>query len=173
MLKDLLMNRRSIRKYEDKKIDKEKIEAIIEGALTSPSGRNLKPAEIVVVEDEKVLKKLGGSRGKFSKLIEEAPLAFVIIGDRRESTTWVSDTAIMAIIVQLLAEEQGLKSCWVHVENREADDGSSTERNVREILNIPEYYTPHCIIAVGYPAESKKSYSKNDLDFGRIHKDKF
>lgn len=173
MLNQLLFNRRSVRKFKDKKVEGEKIENILKGALTAPSGRNLKPAEIIVVEDEDTLHKLGNARGRFSKLVAGAPLAFAILGDTRESTTWLADTAIMATFIQLLAEEEGLKSCWVHVENREADDGSSTEENVKNILGIPEHYTPHCIIAVGYPDEDKIPYTEEDLDFTKVHWERF
>lgn len=173
MLENLLMNRRSVRKFKDIKVEEDKINKIIKGALTSPSGRNLKPSELIVVEDKDTLKELSKARGKFSKLIEGAGFAIAVIGDTRKSTTWMSDTAIMAIIIQLLSEEEGLKSCWVHVENREADDGSSTVENVRKILDIPKYYTPHCIIAIGYPDEEKKSYTEDDLDFTKVHREKF
>lgn len=173
MLVNLLLNRRSVRRFKDKEVEREKVEAIVKGALTSPSGRDLRPGEIIVVEDKESLDRLAKARGRVSQLIGGAPLAFVIIGDTRESTTWLSDTAIMAIIVQLLGEDQGLKSCWVHVKNRKSDDGSSTEDNVREILNIPKYYTPHCVIAMGYPDESKVAYKEEDLDFNRVHWGKF
>lgn len=173
MLKELLKNRRSTRKFKDIAVEEEKIQNIIKGALTSPSGRNLKPAEMIVVEDRETLIKLSKSRGRVSKLIENAGLAIAIIGDTSKSTTWMSDTAIMAIIIQLLGEEEGLKSCWVHVENREADDGSSTEENVRNILNVPKNYRIHCIIALGYPDEEKRAYTDEDLDFTKVHREGF
>ncbi len=173
MLEDLLMNRRSTRKFQDKKVEPEKIEAIIRGALTAPSGNNFKPVEIVKVENKETLIKLGDSRGKVSKLIGNAPLAFAILGDTQKSRTWMSDTAIMAIIIQLLAEDQGLKSCWIHVETRIADDGSDVEENVKAILNVPKHYTPHCIIAIGYPDEYKRPYTEKDLDYSRLHKEGF
>ena len=100
-------------------------------------------------------------------------MAFVVIGDTKKSTTWLSDTAIMATIIQLLAEEQGLKSCWVHVENRVADNGSNVEENIKGILDIPSHYTPHCIIAIGYPAEDKRPYTEKDLDYTRVHRERF
>ncbi|HHT50570.1 MAG TPA: NAD(P)H nitroreductase [Eubacteriaceae bacterium] len=173
MLENLLMNRRSTRKFTDKKVEAEKIQAIVKGALTSPSGNNLKPSEIIVVENSETLIRLGDARGKASKLIGGAPLAFVVIGDTKKSTTWLSDTAIMATIIQLLAEEQGLKSCWVHVENRVADNGSNVEENIKGILDIPSHYTPHCIIAIGYPAEDKRPYTEKDLDYTRVHRERF
>ncbi|GAB1432258.1 nitroreductase family protein [Spirochaetota bacterium] len=173
MLQKLLFNRRSVRKYQDKKVERPKIEAIVKAALTAPTGKNLKPVEIIVVEDEQTLKLLAQVRGAASKQIADAPLAFVVIADTRESKTWLSDTAITAIIIQLLAEDNGLKSCWVHVENRKAEDGTSSEAKVRKVLGIAEYYTPHCIIAVGYQGEEKLAYTEEDLDYSKVHKERF
>lgn len=48
------MNRRSIRKYKDQEIDKGTINKIIKGTLTSPSVKNRKPWELIVVRDKKI-----------------------------------------------------------------------------------------------------------------------
>ena len=125
------------------------------------------------MQDKVILSELSEARGQFSRLIKGAGAAFVITGRQGETSTWLSDTAIMATYVQLLAEDQGLKSCWVHVENREADDGSDTETNVKNILQIPKKYGVHCIIAVGYGDEDKEGYKEEDLDFSRVHWEEF
>ena len=130
---DKLLKRRTIRRYKDKKISDEKIEHILKGALTAPSGCNLKPIEIVVVEDKKTLEKLADSRGKSSRWIKDAPLGFVLVCKEDVSTTWVSDAAIVAILIQMLGEDLNLGSCWLHAENKIADDGSNVEDNIKEI----------------------------------------
>ena len=58
---DLLMNRRSIRKYKDKAIEKDKIQKLLKGVLTSPSGRNIRPWELIIVDDKDKLALLGAS----------------------------------------------------------------------------------------------------------------
>lgn len=173
MLEKLLFNRRSIRVFEKKKVEKEKIQAIIKGALTAPTGRNLKPVEIIVIEDESCLKLLGKARGQVSQFVGNAPLAFVIIGDTRESTTLLSDTAITATFIQLLAVNNGLASCWAHVENRKTENGTSVEDTVRKLLNIPEYYKPICIIAVGYSNETKEPHNEAKLDYSKVHSENY
>ena len=52
---DLLINRRSIRKFKDQKVEKEKLDKILKGALTSPSSKNAQPWELVVVDDKEIL----------------------------------------------------------------------------------------------------------------------
>ena len=76
---DLLLRRRSIRKYEDRPIDRDILDKILLGALTSPSSNNRKPWELVVVEEKEKLSKLGASRGAASAPITRAPMAIVAV----------------------------------------------------------------------------------------------
>lgn len=45
---ELLFNRRTIRKYKDKEIEKEVLEKILQGALTSPSSKNRRKVHTVL-----------------------------------------------------------------------------------------------------------------------------
>lgn len=173
VLLDLLMNRRTVRSYRDKKVEKEKIDRIVEGALTAPSGRNLRPVEILVVEDKDKLNSLGKARGLASQWIASGPLGFVIVADSSKSTTWLSDAAITASFIQLMGQDLGLSSCWIHVENRKADDGSDVENNVRKILNIPDKYRVSCMISMGYGDGEFEKRKVDELDFSRVHYENF
>lgn len=51
-LMDILLKRRSIRKYKNESISKEQLEMILKAGLISPSGRNRRPWEFIVVEDK-------------------------------------------------------------------------------------------------------------------------
>jgi len=170
---DLLMNRRSIRKYKDQEIPKEIIDKIIQGALTAPSGRNKKPWELIVVTDKDVLTKLGNARGPASWPIKNAPLGIVIVADPEATDLWVEDSAIIATIIQLTAQSFGLGSCWLHVRERVSEDGKDVENNVKEILNIPNNYRVECMIAIGYPDEEKEPHKIENLKFEKVHYSKF
>ena len=78
---ELLSDRRSIRKFKEEKIEKDILDKIIKGALTSPSGKNTQPWNLIVVDEEEKLTKLGNLRGGASKPISNAPLAIVVIGE--------------------------------------------------------------------------------------------
>ncbi len=172
-LLDKLLKRRTIRRYKDKKVSDEKIEYILKGALTAPSGCNLKPIEIVVVEDKKTLERLADSRGKSSRWIKDAPLGFVLVCKEDVSTTWVSDASIVAILIQMLGEDLNLGSCWLHAENKIADDGSNVEDNIKEILDLPNNYRVHSMISMGYKDETKENHNVDNLEYERIHYNKF
>ncbi len=170
---ELLMGRRSIRKYQEKKIDKNDLDYILQGALTSPASRGVESCEIIVIDDPLVLEKLGASRGPQSKPISNAPMALVVISDTENTDVYVENSSIMAIIIQLLAASLGLGSCWIQVRDRFTADNESVDAYVRDLLDIPENYKVECMISLGYPAEEKEAYSKEKLNFNRVHHGRF
>ncbi|HEY8361983.1 MAG TPA: nitroreductase family protein [Tissierellaceae bacterium] len=170
---DLLMNRRSIRKYKNKEIPKEIIDKIVQGALTAPSGRNIKPWELVVVTDKDILTKLGNARGAASSPMKNASLGIVVIANPEATDLWVEDSSIIATIIQLTAQSFGLGSCWLQVRERLSDDGKSVESNVKEILNIPDKYRVECMISIGYPDEEREPHKVENLKFEKVHYNKF
>lgn len=170
---DLLMSRRSIRKFKDQKIEEEVKNKLIDGILTSPSGKNIRPWEIVLVEDRDLLERLGESRNNSSRPVYNSAMTIVILADEGKSDIWIEDSCILATISQLLGQSLGLGSCWVQVRNRFDDKGVSISHRVREILEIPNNYSIECMVAFGYPAEEKDGYKKENLDYQKVHYNKF
>ena len=166
---DLLMNRRSIRKYKDQQVEKEKIDMILKGALTSPSAKNKKPWEVIVVTDKEKLLKLGDSRGVASRPISNANTAIVVLADPTISDTWIEDTSIISTIIQLTAHSLGLGSCWIQVRQRVDENERSIGLTVKEILNIPNQYEVEAIISIGYPDEDKKPHNEETLSYNKVH----
>lgn len=170
---DLLMKRRSIRKYKNEQIPKEIIDKILQGALTSPTSKNRRPWELVVVQDSKILHRLGETRGHASRPIANAPLAIVVIADPNSSEIWIEDTSIISAVIQLMAQSQGLGSCWIQVRGRVNENNENVEDLVKDILNIPEGYNVATMISIGYPDEEKSSHDVNNLPFDKVHYDGF
>lgn len=170
---NLLMKRRSIRKYTDKPVDDEMIQRIIEAALLAPSSKKTQPWEFVVVKDKDLLLKLSQSRDVGAAFMKEAPLAMVVLADPEKSNVWVEDTSIAATLIQLEVESLGLGSCWVQVRNRYADETKTTEEYIRHLLHIPETRKVACMIVIGHPAEEKKPTSLKDLPMSKVFVDKY
>lgn len=171
---ELLRTRRSIRKYEDRPLEKEQIDTLLKAALLSPSSKARRPWEFIAVTDKEILTKLSKSRQQgSSRLLEGAALAIVVIADKEKCEIWVEDASIAGAIIHLTAHSMGLGSCWVQIRERMYDDNKTTEEYVKEVLNIPENYSVECIISVGYPAEEKKAYEDKDLKFEKIHFDTY
>lgn len=162
MLK-ILLERRSIRKYKEKKIEEEKINQILAAGKVAPSGKNKKPWEFVVIEDREVLKKLSMVKPKGGLFLAESPTAIAVVGDEEISDTWIEDCSTASTFIQLEARHQGLGSCWVQMRNRFTKDGGDAELLAKEILGIPADKRLLCIISVGYPDQERPAYKEEDL----------
>lgn len=165
---ELLKNHRSIRKFKDRAVEADKIEKVIQGVLLSPSSRDAKPWEFIVVTDKEILKKLSSSQDSGSQFIKDAPLAIVVLADPELSNVWIEDAAIAAILMQLVAESLELGSCWSQVRDTQHSDQVSSEAYVRQTLNIPENLKVEAIIAIGYPDETKEDQQIGDLEYNKV-----
>jgi nitroreductase len=170
---ELLKNRRSIRKFKEKKIEKEKIEKILKCALISPSGRGLKPWSFVVIDDKELIEKLSTAKPTGAQFSKEAPLMVVVMAEREKSVTWIEDLSIASTIMQLEAEEQGIGSCWIQLRDRMHNEEKSSDQYIRELLNIPEKYEVAYLIAFGYADEKKSPYTDDDMEFDKVSYNKF
>ena len=157
---EVIEKRHSVRKYSDKLVEREILEAIVKVAQTAPSSRNSKSSAFMIVEDRDTLDALSQMRDYGSALIKGAPAAVVILGDETKTDLWVDNCAISATFVQLAVTAMDLVSCWVHINGRpclkEVPEGEKSEDYVRNLLGIKEGLRPYCAIAIGYPEESEK-----------------
>ncbi|EHR77918.1 NAD(P)H oxidase [Thermococcus litoralis DSM 5473] len=165
---EVVKKRRSIRRYQKKKVPKECVEKILEAAFYSPSSRNRRPWHFVVVDEEGLIKKLAQTRPAL-EFLETAPLAIVVCGDEEISSAWVFDASIAAEHIQLAATALGLGACWGHVLDRMHNEERSAEDYVRELLGITDHIRILCVIGIGYPAEEKSKHSEKEVMWERVH----
>jgi nitroreductase len=173
MLIDLLRSRRSIRQFQNKTIEAEKIDLLIEAALRAPTSRGLNPWEFIFVSEPKILEKLAGAKAHGSSFVKNAALAVVVCAHPDKSDVWVEDTAIASIILHLTAADLGLGSCWVQIRRREHAAGISAEDYVKKVLGLEQSLVVEAIIAIGYPAEKKAGHNRADLLDERISFERF
>ena len=151
---ELANRRRSLRKFSDRKVEREVVEKILEAALTAPSSRNSHSTRFLVVEDRALIRHMSYMRDYGSAFMAEAPVVVLVMGDRGATDLWIDNCAISATFVQLAAEAAGLGSCWVHVAGREHAKGhpemGNAEGYLRTFLPIPEECGVECVIAMGY-----------------------
>ena len=79
--KDLVQKRRSHRKYTDEEIDADDLKLIIRAALMSPTSKNQRAWQFVVVDDKQDLEKLADAKNLGSQFLKDAPVAIVVLGD--------------------------------------------------------------------------------------------
>ncbi|WP_026894679.1 nitroreductase family protein [Clostridiisalibacter paucivorans] len=170
---DILKKRRSIRKFKTEKVEREKIDKLMKAALLSPSSKNKKPWEFIIITDESILEKLSKAKEHGGLFLKGAPLGIVILGDEEKSDVWVEDTSIASILIQMEAESIGLGSCWIQIRERQHGLGKTAEEYIQQILNVPKNKRIECIIAVGYPDEQKSPHTEEELRFDKVYMNKY
>ncbi|HNS15590.1 MAG TPA: nitroreductase family protein [Syntrophorhabdaceae bacterium] len=170
---DILRTRRSIRKYKDRAIGREHLEALKEALLRCPSSRGINPWTFIFVDDPETIAALSRSKEHGSQFLKGAPLAVVICGDERESDVWIEDCSITSIVLQLAAHSLGLGSCWVQVRLRPHSKDTTAEAYVQELLGIPPHMRVESIVGIGYPAETKAPVPGDRLDRAKIRSNRF
>ena len=149
---DLLKHRRSIRQYKEEAVSKEALEAIVEAGLLSPSGRNIRPWELIVVQKKETLEKMSECRVGSAKMLAGASVAIVVIADPEKTDVWTEDCSIVMSNMHNMAHDLGLGSCWIQGRLRQAPDGRTTEEYLRDILGYPKEYCLEAVLSIGVPA---------------------
>jgi len=165
---DLLRTRRSIRKYTSNSIDSKMIDVLIEALLRSPTSRNSKSWEFIIVDDRELLSELSKAREQGSHHLRDAPLGIVVCADSKISDVWVEDCSIAAIIVQVTAHDLGLGSCWIQIRNRNHTQVMSAEQYIQDLLGLPQHINVECMVSIGYPNETKKPIANSELEYRKV-----
>jgi len=148
---DLAKSRYSVRKYENRSVEAEKLSAILEAGRIAPTAANKQPCIFLVLNNEESIKKLCKACNPHG-----APLAIVVCADKK--SVWIRpfDKASMADVdstiatdhIMLCAQDLGLSSCWITYFDPAI---------VRKEFNIPDNIVPVNILAIGYSADEPQS----------------
>ena len=169
MFMELIAKRRSIRRFTADKVETEKIDLLKEAALRAPSSRGVNPWEFLFITNRSLLEKLSQAKPHGSTFLKDAPLGIVVCADPEKSDVWVEDASIATIFIQLAATSLELGSCWIQIRDRMHDETKTAEAYIAEQLNIPSHLKVESMVAIGYPAESKPPYSKEELQNEKVH----
>ena len=170
---ELLLKRRSCRSYEQRAVEADKTEKLLQAAQLAPSGKGIRPWEFIVIEDRETLRKLGDCRSPSQPFLPSAPLAIVVLGDTQKSDTWVEDASLASLLIQLEAEKLGLGSCWVQIRLRESNQGMGSDEYLHRLLGIPAHLSALCVIAVGYPEKPLPAHTLAEIDSAKIHREAY
>jgi nitroreductase len=153
---ELIKKRYSERKYEDKKVEKEKLLKILEAGRVAPTGANTQPQRIIVVQEKESMDKLNKCANLYG-----APLAIIVCGDHKKS--WKRpfdgkdimeiDVTIVTDHMMLQATDLGLASVWICYFDPAV---------LREEFNLPEGVEPVNILAIGYSGGEAASPHRHD-----------
>jgi nitroreductase len=155
-LLDLILTRRSIRRYENKDIPEEVLQQILETGRQAPSAANRQPIHFVIVTDRDILKNLCDNL--INRFVKYAPVAIVGCADIKSLLTgkWaVVDATIAMENMVIAAWTLGIGSCWI---------GACNEEKVKELLKIPDKWKFVALLTLGYPAEQPKQRKKKPFE---------
>ncbi len=169
-LMEVMLKRRSIRRYTDEKIPEEKLDKVLQAGLLAPTSMDRRPCEFYAVTDKEILKKLASVKKAGAAMLEESAAAVVVAADPDKADTWIEDSSIALTYMHLMAADQGLGSCWIQLHMRQSADGIDAEENARSILSLPERYRIVGILSLGIPAESKPPKTLDKLEYEKTHR---
>lgn len=153
---EIAKKRYSCRNYQDKKVEKEKLDKILEVARIAPTGGNRQPQRLIVIQEKKGLNKVSKAAN-----IYDAPLAIIVCGDKDK--VWTRpfdgkqltdiDTSIITDHMMLQVTELGLASVWVCYFNPDV---------IKEEFNLSDNLEPVNILLIGYEAGTPESPNRHD-----------
>ena len=167
--KDLLLKRRSVRKFTDEDVTKDQLNQILQAGLLAPTSRNRKPCNFLVVSNKETLKELSEVKEHGSKFLADANKAIVVIANTLVADTWIEDSSIALSFMHLMAADIGVGSCWIQIHMRKSSDGEDAEKLVRDIVKIDDYFRIVGILALGIPDGDVKPHTLEDIDKTNIH----
>ena len=166
---DLIVNRRSIRRFTEEEVSAEDVKTIMEAALMAPTSKNSRPWQFVLVEETSKLEALSKCKESGAHPIAGCALAIIVACDVEATDPWIEDASIAATFIQLQAADLGLGSCWIQVRGRYTDNDLQSETYVQNVLDMPDTILPVCIIAIGHKDEERKPQDVNKLKWEKVH----
>ena len=150
---EAIKNRRSIRSYESKPVEEEKLVSLLEAARLAPSAKNRQNWKFIVVTEKETIKRLVSACND-QRFIAQAPV--VIAGIANPMLKWYKlDMGIAFEHIALHAVELGLGTCWI---------GAFDERRVSTILNVPKHLETVILMTVGYPRVHPRPTSRKQME---------
>lgn len=156
---DIIRKRYSCRAYEDRAIEQDKLDMILEAARLAPSARNFQDWRFVVVTDNETKAKVAQAANN-QRFLEGAGAIVIACSEsdyvmRCGQAIGPIDVAIALEHIALQATELGLATCWI---------GSFFPEKVRPVVGIPENVAIIELMAIGYPADEQKEQKRGPVE---------
>lgn len=167
---DNIATRTSIRDYEARPVEKEKVEKMLRAAMAAPTAMNKQPWHFVVVDQRSVLDSLADANPN-AKMLLKAPLAIVVCGDMNKVIEgggrdfWIQDASAATENLLLAAHAMGLGAVWTG-----AYPSEERSKAISATLSLPDNLVPLNMIVIGYPVEHpqpKDKFKEENITFKR------
>jgi nitroreductase len=156
---EVIRKRYSCRAYQDRSIERGKLDSILEAARLAPSAKNTQDWRFVVVTDKETKRQVAETTNR-PEVFEKAGAIIAACSNsdyvmRCGQAIGPIDVAIALEHICLQATELGLGTCWI---------GSFDPKKVRRILGIPDDIVIVELMTVGYPADSRPEPKREPMD---------
>ena len=165
---DAILERRSIRRYKDKKVEESKVTEILKAAMSAPSAGNQQPWHFIVIDEPNILNEIPKFH-PYSTMLKGAALAILVCGDEtkeKHKGYWVQDCSAATQNILIALQYSGLGGVWLGIYPRE-----ERVTGLRKLLGVPSHIIPFSLVSIGYPAEEKAPADRYDPE--RIHINKW
>jgi len=160
---DVIDKRRSVRAFQEKKVDAAVLRKVLDTLQLAPSAGNMQAYKIAIVRDQAVKEALSSAAFDQESIIR-APVVLVFSADEKRSESKygerglefysLQDATIAAAYCQLAAAAEGLATVWV---------GGFDVLEVSRVINAGSYEVPVAVIPLGYPAENPARGKRRNL----------
>jgi len=159
---ETIFNRKSVRTYESRPVEQEKLMLLIKAGMAAPSSMDNRPWEFIIVTDRDKLDRMAEGL-PYAKMLKNTHQAIIVCGNTTKSQrAWFLDCSAASQNILLAAESMGLGAVWTA-----AYPSQDRIDLVKETLKLPDHIIPLNVIPVGYPAGDEKA--KDKYDPARIH----
>ncbi len=145
--REVIEKRYACKRYSDRQVPEEKLNAILEAGRLAPTAKNLQEQHVYVLQSPEVLAKVD----KLTPCRYGAPTVLVVAFDRENVYEYpggvyrsgVEDAAIVATHMILAAADEGINSCWVNFVDPDL---------LAQVLGLPENEQILMLMDLGYAA---------------------
>lgn len=173
-LMNTLLGRRSVRQFTDEPVSAEELRQIVQAGMLAPSGKGIRPWQLIVITDPETLHSLTDCRKGSAKMLQTATAAIVVLGDTTKSDTCIEDSSLVMGYMHLMASSLGLGSCWLQVRLRPSNvEGESSEDFLRNKLGFPANMQAEAMLVLGHPATAPAPHTPDELPMDRVHSERW
>lgn len=171
---ELVQKRQSVRRFDPKPVEAEKLRLCLEAARLAPSASNAQPWHFIVVDEPGLKNQVAEATFdlvvSFNRFVLQAPVIVVMVTEKANLISYIGskikkrdwrqfDTGIAAEHFCLQAAESGLGTCML---------GWFDEKKIKALLHIPDDKPVTLLIALGYPADGYRLHDKTRKSLDEI-----
>ena len=165
---DVIEERYSMRGFEDKEVEKEKLDKVLKAAQLAPTGVNFQPFKVIVIDTRKYKKELNAIYPP--EWFTEAPLALCVVASKEKAWTRKFDgkniadidAAIVMTHIILAAQDVGLNTCFI---------AAFKPDEAKKFLNLDDEWEPILFTPLGYGNAEPRDTPRKPIDELVIYKD--